>query len=120
MLACDLFVCVCVCVCHISCCLFLAYMCPVTAHHQVTIPAELTALMSAERQGEESHSTDTSKKVCRFHQQTPIPSYLIALVVGALDSRQVRVSSRNFYLGWKGVWYFHILCLLQTINICSF
>ena len=54
---------------------------------QVTVPSELTALMSAERLGEEPHSTQPGKKLCRFQQKTPIPSYLIALVVGALDSR---------------------------------
>ena len=90
------FVCVCVCVCCVVCVTFciVHVMCLVTVHNQVTVPAELTALMSAERLREESHSTDASKKVCRFHQRTPIPSYLIALVVGALDSRQV------FHMGW--------------------
>ena len=59
-------------------------------HIQVTVPAELTALMSAERLGEEPLSGTQSgpeKKLCQFQQKTPIPSYLIALVVGALDSR---------------------------------
>lgn len=55
--------------------------------YQVTVPSELTALMSAERLGEEPHSTQTGKKLCRFQQKTPIPSYLIALVVGAIESR---------------------------------
>lgn len=58
---------------------------------QVTVPTELTALMSAERLGEEPLSGTQlgpgGKKLCRFQQKTPIPSYLIALVVGALDSR---------------------------------
>ena len=58
-----------------------------TTTYQVTVPSELTALMSAERLGEEPHSTQPGKKLCRFQQKTPIPSYLIALVVGALDSR---------------------------------
>ena len=55
----------------------------------MNVPSELTALMSAERLGEEPHSTQPGKKLCKFQQKTPIPSYLIALVVGALDSRYV-------------------------------
>ena len=54
---------------------------------KVTVPSELTALMSAERLGEEPHSSEPGKKVCKFCQKTPIPSYLTALVVGALESR---------------------------------
>ena len=78
---------------------FIIYICLTCDHDyvsfyyvtiQVTVPAELTALMSAERLGEEPLSGTQSvpeKKLCRFQQKTPIPSYLIALVVGALDSR---------------------------------
>jgi hypothetical protein len=50
--------------------------------------------MSAERLGEEPLSgtqPGPEKKLCRFQQKTPIPSYLIALVVGALDSRYMYV-----------------------------
>ena len=60
---------------------------------QVTVPAELTALMSAERLGEEAHPTDSGRKICRFQQKTPIPSYLIALVVGSLESRYYKTIS---------------------------
>ena len=54
---------------------------------QVTVPSELTALMSGERLGSEPHPTETGKKVFRFQQKVPIPSYLVAIVVGALESR---------------------------------
>ena len=53
---------------------------------QVTVPRDLVALMSAVRSGEEP-CTDNSKKTYCFEQTVPIPSYLIAIVVGALESR---------------------------------
>lgn len=54
---------------------------------QVTVPSELTALMSGERLVSEQHPTKAGKMVFRFQQEIPIPSYLVALVVGALESR---------------------------------
>ncbi len=54
---------------------------------EVTAPTGLTALMSAERKGAEVCSDSPDKTVTRFEQNVPIPSYLIALVVGALESR---------------------------------
>lgn len=54
---------------------------------QVTVPSELTALMSGERLVSEQHPTKAGKMVFRFRQEIPIPSYLVALVVGALESR---------------------------------
>ena len=53
----------------------------------MTVPSELVALMGAERLGKVAHESDTSKAVFKFHQKVPIPSYLISLVVGALESR---------------------------------
>lgn len=52
----------------------------------VSVPKELVVLMSAIGDGEEN-STDSRKKTFKFHQKVPIPSYLIAIVVGALESR---------------------------------
>ena len=43
--------------------------------------------MGAERLGSESHSSDSSLCVFSFRQNVPIPSYLTALVVGALESK---------------------------------
>lgn len=55
----------------------------------VAVPRELTALMSAKRQGSVPHLSDSSKTVFKFHQMIPISSYLVALVVGALESRKI-------------------------------
>jgi len=56
---------------------------------EVTVPSELTALMSGERLVSEQHPTKAGKMVFRFRQEIPIPSYLVALVVGALESRKI-------------------------------
>lgn len=53
---------------------------------QVTVPSGLTALMSAKMIGKEENGATTTWK---FSQDIPIPSYLIALVVGCLESRRV-------------------------------
>ena len=45
--------------------------------------------MSAIGQGSKDHVSDSSKRTHHFEQKVPIPSYLIALVVGALESRLV-------------------------------
>jgi aminopeptidase N len=55
---------------------------------QITTPKELVALMSAICQGDEP-SFEDSKRTHSFLQKVPIPSYLIALVVGDLESRYV-------------------------------
>ncbi|OWK16773.1 LTA4H [Cervus elaphus hippelaphus] len=55
----------------------------------VSVPKELVALMSAIRDGEAPDPEDPSRKIYRFSQKVPIPCYLIALVVGALESRQI-------------------------------
>ncbi len=78
---------------------------------QVSVPRELVALMSALRDGQEPDPSDSSRVIYRFRQpvsvfffneelffpntvfisfsflQVPMPSYLIAIVVGALESR---------------------------------
>lgn len=56
---------------------------------EVSVPKELVALMSAIRDGEAPDPEDPSRKIYRFSQKVPIPCYLIALVVGALESRQI-------------------------------
>ena len=55
----------------------------------MTVPVDLVALMSAERLGDELCPSDSSKKTFLFKQSVPIPSYLIAIVVGLLESRLV-------------------------------
>ncbi|XP_077991660.1 leukotriene A-4 hydrolase-like [Glandiceps talaboti] len=65
-----------------------------TYHAKVTVPRELTALMSALRVGEEPVSGDKTRWTYKFHQKVPIPSYLIAIVVGALESRVIGPRSR--------------------------
>ena len=61
----------------------------VKAPYSATIvaPANLTVLMSAVREGEAEVRGD--KAVSRFVQKVPIPSYLLALAIGALESRQI-------------------------------
>ena len=53
----------------------------------IRAPADLTVLMSAVREGEDELSGE--QKVSRFVQKVPIPSYLLALAIGALQSRQI-------------------------------
>ncbi|KAI6225082.1 Multiple C2 and transmembrane domain-containing protein 2 [Aphelenchoides fujianensis] len=55
-------------------------------HFHVHVPSEFTCLMSAISTGSEQKGDWT---VFRFEQSVPIPSYLIAIVVGALDSRVI-------------------------------
>ena len=61
----------------------------VKASYSATIsaPAELTAVMSAVRGGAETKSGN--RKVTKFQQKVPVPSYLIALAVGQIESRQI-------------------------------
>ena len=54
---------------------------------KVTAPSELVVLMSAVRQGTSCDIADPRKTVHKFEQKVPIPSYLIAIVAGALESR---------------------------------
>lgn len=54
----------------------------------IKAPKELTVLMSAISDGSEDVD-DSSLKTFRFQQKVPIPSYLIAIVVGQLESRQI-------------------------------
>lgn len=65
---------------------------PYTA--KITCGSALTALMSAIPEGSEPHSEETESKVHSFKQPVPIPSYLIAIVVGALESRKIGPRSK--------------------------
>ncbi|XP_062515837.1 leukotriene A-4 hydrolase-like [Corticium candelabrum] len=62
---------------------------------EVIVPGELTALMSAIPTGNHvvSGNDKSSRKVFTFEQKVPIPSYLVALAVGALESRQIGARS---------------------------
>uniref|UniRef100_A0A8D0HC62 Leukotriene A-4 hydrolase n=1 Tax=Sphenodon punctatus TaxID=8508 RepID=A0A8D0HC62_SPHPU len=60
-----------------------------TYYAEISVPKELVALMSAQRDGEMPDPEDCSRKIYRFTQRVPIPCYLIALVVGALESREI-------------------------------
>nr|XP_008176974.1 leukotriene A-4 hydrolase [Chrysemys picta bellii] len=60
-----------------------------TYYAEVSVPKELVALMSANRDGEMPDPEDSNRKIYRFSQKVPIPCYLIAFVVGALESRQI-------------------------------
>ncbi|TNM91453.1 hypothetical protein fugu_019833 [Takifugu bimaculatus] len=58
-----------------------------TYYAQVSVPKELVAVMSAVGDGQEVDAQDNNRVVYRFRQPVPMPSYLIAIVVGALESR---------------------------------
>ncbi|XP_016122253.1 leukotriene A-4 hydrolase-like [Sinocyclocheilus grahami] len=60
-----------------------------TYYAQVSIPRELVALMSALHDGQEPDPSDSSRVIYRFRQPVPMPSYLIAIVVGALESSSI-------------------------------
>ncbi|XP_045624451.2 leukotriene A-4 hydrolase isoform X1 [Procambarus clarkii] len=62
---------------------------PYTA--EVRAPSQLVVLMSALRDG---HQEKGKHKVFRFQQPVPMPSYLIAIAVGALDSRKIGPRSK--------------------------
>lgn len=53
---------------------------------EISAPSELTVLMSAVRQKTEKND---SKTTTFFEQKVPIPSYLIALAAGKLESREL-------------------------------
>ncbi|KAJ8411320.1 hypothetical protein AAFF_G00173260 [Aldrovandia affinis] len=65
-----------------------------TYYAQVSVPRELVALMSAMRDGQEADPRDNSRTIYRFRQPVPMPSYLIALVVGALENREIGPRTR--------------------------
>uniref|UniRef100_A0A672S4L6 Peptidase M1 leukotriene A4 hydrolase/aminopeptidase C-terminal domain-containing protein n=1 Tax=Sinocyclocheilus grahami TaxID=75366 RepID=A0A672S4L6_SINGR len=65
-----------------------------TYYAQVSVPRELVALMSALRDGQEPDPSDSSRVIYRFRQPVSMPSYLIAIVVGALESREIGPRSR--------------------------
>ncbi|XP_020782000.1 leukotriene A-4 hydrolase isoform X2 [Boleophthalmus pectinirostris] len=65
-----------------------------TYYAQVSVPKDLVALMSAVHDGHEMDPQDSERIVYRFRQPVPMPSYLIAIVVGALESREIGPRSR--------------------------
>ncbi|XP_061618648.1 leukotriene A-4 hydrolase [Phyllopteryx taeniolatus] len=65
-----------------------------TYYAQVSVPKDLVAAMSALRDGQDVDPHDAGRTVYRFRQNVAMPSYLIALVVGALESRQIGPRTR--------------------------
>ncbi len=59
---------------------------------EVSVPEGLTAVMSAGPVGDEA--TDGGRHVFRFAMPQPIPSYLLALAVGRLESRELGPRAR--------------------------
>ena len=55
----------------------------------VTVPTACTAVMGAVSTGAPTPSADGATTTYHFAQRVPIPSYLIALAVGRLESRRV-------------------------------
>ena len=63
----------------------------------VTVPAPLRALMSAvplERAEASSTAQAAGTSTFHFEQKVPVPTYLIALAVGNLESRKIGPISR--------------------------
>lgn len=60
----------------------------VTYSAQIRAPEDLVVLMSAVREGEPS-LVGNGLKLHKFHQKVPIPSYLFAIAVGALESHRL-------------------------------
>ncbi|XP_061124778.1 leukotriene A-4 hydrolase isoform X1 [Syngnathus typhle] len=65
-----------------------------TYYAQVSVPKDLVAAMSALPDGQRVDPGDANRTIFRFRQNVAMPSYLIALVVGALESRQIGPRSR--------------------------
>nr|XP_015796526.2 leukotriene A-4 hydrolase [Nothobranchius furzeri] len=65
-----------------------------TYYAQVSVPKDLVAVMSAVRDGQKVDPQDSGRIIYKFRQPVPMPSYLIAIVVGALESRQIGPRSR--------------------------
>jgi leukotriene-A4 hydrolase len=63
-------------------------LCNYSLFEQITAPPELTVLMSAKRVGVPV-VTPAGLKLHKFEQPVPIPVYLVAIVVGDLESRKL-------------------------------
>ena len=64
----------------------------VTYEAEVTVPAALTAVMSAGPAGEAA--AESGRRIFKFRMPQPIPSYLFALAVGELEGRDLSPRSR--------------------------
>lgn len=58
------------------------------------VPAPLVALMSAKSTGSELAAADGGWSTYHFQQPLPIPTYLIAIAIGKLESREIGPRSR--------------------------
>ncbi|XP_067683113.1 leukotriene A-4 hydrolase-like isoform X1 [Haliotis asinina] len=65
---------------------------PYTA--KVTAPREVTVLMSAVRLGSDPCAGDSASLETKFLQEVPIPSYLMAIVAGDIESRDIGPRSK--------------------------
>ncbi|RDD36645.1 Leukotriene A-4 hydrolase [Trichoplax sp. H2] len=61
----------------------------ITYKAKLNVPSGLVAVTSAIRRGDEIDTKDPTRKIFFSEQSVPIPSYLIALAVGALESRRI-------------------------------
>lgn len=86
----------------------------VTYSASVTVPAPLQALMSAvplERAEASSTAQAAGTSTFHFEQKVPVPTYLIALAVGNLESRKIGPISR---VSEAELWC-NVQCILQQI-----
>lgn len=61
----------------------------ITYEAKVTVPAWATCLMSALQSAEPQAGASGEKRTFSWKQSVPMPSYLIAVAVGELESREI-------------------------------
>ena len=84
----------------------------------VSVPEGLKALMSANLESEMGEADQDRKnyRTYKFRQDVPIPSYLLALAVGNLESRKLGPRSKVVQTSTNHL-YFSAVCIQQY---CSY
>lgn len=75
----------------------------------VSVPKEMRVVMSANLdtlEGKPDESAPSERQVYNFHQNVPMPSYLLAIACGDLDYRKVGPRSKVCIFFYKIHWCF--------------
>lgn len=67
----------------------LAFGLQITYEARVTVPSWATCLMSALESAEPLATAEGDRRTFSWKQSVPMPSYLIAIAVGELESREI-------------------------------